>query len=648
MSDFKNKLYELQILINAEILDDSDKLSVGSICSIANIPAPEKMPLLMQYIDIIPDAWFNNLSDAFGVSKEWLAGERDEMPFFSERMSKVSSSNAMDILRNEHLSDVREFIVAFGTMRGILFAMIIRHTDDYCYEVYRHMYPFFSVDKIGVRFEVVEFYRFIKYALKIGKLRKQLYFCDEERFFQYYKGEIYPLGIKNEKSDADALDGIVNLTDDLVINDIDEIIYNQIINAVSLIRSELVTYESLYAQADWNAIISNNPELAKDDKERFEIYVKGVERTDERLTGIEAENIEDEPEDNDEPYDVNSIFINPKSISAYQVEHWINSHMLDLSPEYQRNLVWDTTRKSLLIESMMLNIPIPAFYLDEKEDGVKTVIDGMQRLSTIHSYFSGEFKLRGLQYLKMYNGCSFDELSAKYRSRLEETQLSMNILDARCPEDAKFDVFCRVNTGGMPLNAQEVRNALSSVSTRKLLKDMSKDSAFQKATLSRISDVRMGAQELCLRCLCIIDHFNWDEMKLVDFRGLKKTMDRMIVRLNSETENDMDIRLTSFHRTMEQCSMILGSKSFSRKDDPFKINKSITTAWAVCLTKMQIENAVIEQKAAILKDKYSQMLIEDIQFQDSISKSTASRKSIEYTICVIRNLIEESINDSQD
>ena len=102
------------------------------------------------------------------------------------------------------------------------------------------------------------------------------------------------------------------------------------------------------------------------------------------------------------------IRIDQKMFSLYQVCQWIEKGKLVLRPEFQRNFVWSLNKQSLLIESLMLKIPIPAFYFDEDETGCRTVIDGMQRLTTISRYLRGEFKLKGLQYLKDCEDKTFD------------------------------------------------------------------------------------------------------------------------------------------------------------------------------------------------------------------------------------------------
>lgn len=119
--------------------------------------------------------------------------------------------------------------------------------------------------------------------------------------------------------------------------------------------------------------------------------VRKAEVLTENDDGTEKET-EEEIEETEYPYRSEDIRIDQKMLSLFQVNRWISSDVLTIRPEFQRNFVWDIKRKSLLIESLMLKIPIPVFYLDEDEEGMKTVIDGMQRLSTIHDFLQDKFK----------------------------------------------------------------------------------------------------------------------------------------------------------------------------------------------------------------------------------------------------------------
>ena len=243
-------------------------------------------------------------------------------------------------------------------------------------------------------------------------------------------------------------------------------------------------------------------------KSEFEEYLKLSEKIELEYNGIEADDDNGNME-TDEPYEVENIRVAQKMITVFQIEHWIAQNNLDLSPEYQRNIVWDDERKSSLIESLLLRIPIPAFYLDENKQGNKSVIDGMQRLSAIHSFLNNEFCLKKMQYLSHLDKKFFRDLDIKFRARIEDTELAVNILDEKCPQMVKFDVFRRVNTGGLPLNFQEIRNIMALPKVRKLLKKMAECEEFLLATKGRVKDIRMGAQELCLRYLTILSAYDW-------------------------------------------------------------------------------------------------------------------------------------------
>lgn len=379
-------------------------------------------------------------------------------------------------------------------------------------------------------------------------------------------------------------------------------------------------------------------------------YLEQSEKAQIEYDGIEAdEDIESEKTEIDEPYDVQNIRVDQKMITIFQIEHWIvaeDGKRLNLSPDYQRNLVWDDERKSALIESLLLRIPIPAFYLDEDNEGNKNVIDGMQRLSTIHSFLNDEFPLKKMQYLSTCENKYFSDLESKLQARIEDTELTVNILDERCPQMVKFDVFRRVNTGGLPLNYQEIRNIMALPKVRALLKDMVECEEFQRATGYSVKDVRMGAQELCLRYLTIFTAYNWIEKDFDQYHGLLKMMDRMILVLNEVPEDVLDKQLQTFRQVMASCYDILGEYCFCKLGNR-KINKSLFTGWAVVLTNAHLSSVAINTDAERIRTAYKEQLREDTDFHTAITSSTGTRKNILKSISVIRELWEE-YNDQVD
>jgi len=220
-----------------------------------------------------------------------------------------------------------------------------------------------------------------------------------------------------------------------------------------------------------------------------------TEKASSEIIGVEYEDESDSDTDIvEKPYNPDDIRINHKFFSVSDIYRWMSADppKITIKPSFQRNLVWNVQKQSLLIESMLLRIPIPSFYFYEDEDEHKNVIDGLQRLSAIFRYVNGEFALSGLQYLEdKCNGKKFKDLEQKYMARIEDTQLSVNILDSRAPELVRFDVFTRINTGGIPLNRQEIRNVLASKATMELLSNMSKSEEFSSATHGAVKDIRM-------------------------------------------------------------------------------------------------------------------------------------------------------------
>ena len=369
-------------------------------------------------------------------------------------------------------------------------------------------------------------------------------------------------------------------------------------------------------------------------------YLEYSKRVEEEYLGTELE-IEESNDILDEmPYNVQDIRVDQKMITIYQIEHWMKTEVLNLSPEYQRNLVWDEKRKSALIESLLLRIPIPAFYLDEGADGIKSVIDGMQRLSTIHEFLNNEFALKNMQYLYSCEGMTFEQLDIKFRSRIEETMLAVNILDERCPQMVKFDVFRRVNTGGVPLNPQEIRNIMANSDTRALLKEMANSVEFCEATKNKVKDVRMGAQELCVRYLAILFHYDWEKREFRKYLGLLKMMDAVILILNRMTKQEQKQILKDFRRVMFQCQLILGEDSFTKLDNP-KINKSLFTSWAVALKFLNLDNNNLENNMKQIRKMYRRCLAEGSLFYDAVTSSTGTKKNVHFALETVRKILED-------
>lgn len=253
---------------------------------------------------------------------------------------------------------------------------------------------------------------------------------------------------------------------------------------------------------------------------------------EERLVQSKLSGVEDEQEDPDlDPFDPNQITINTKIVNVTDLMRRLEQQTIKLDPDFQRREVWDMERKCQLIESLLLKIPIPLFYVAADSSERWTVVDGLQRISAIRDFTLGKeyleykfkkneqygnskiplkgegFPLKGLSFCaeelegKRMIDLEHDEKLIKYYNRIVETNFTFVIIDPSTPEEVKFNVFKRINTGGMQLTSQEIRNALYGGPATHLLNDLSTTIEFKKATTYSVKDNRMEDKELILRFL---------------------------------------------------------------------------------------------------------------------------------------------------
>ena len=251
---------------------------------------------------------------------------------------------------------------------------------------------------------------------------------------------------------------------------------------------------------------------------------------------------------------------------------------LEVSPFYQRRARWDTARQSKLIESFLVNIPVPPVFLYEVELANYEIMDGQQRVSTILEYFDNMFALRGLEILKSLDGKRFHELPSEIQAGLRRRSLSAYILlkeSTSSPESAgllRRRVFERLNTGGIRLNAQELRNAVNAGPFNDMLVDLSRDPRFTRmwdipsyepdekispsAKLRRNSLFkRMGDVELVLRVFALLDPNNIRG-------GMRSTLDFAMREYSKSSEAELKELKEKFLSALELADVIGSSDVF--------------------------------------------------------------------------------------
>ncbi len=353
----------------------------------------------------------------------------------------------------------------------------------------------------------------------------------------------------------------------------------------------------LQLKNDKLTVLDKAIEFEEDIDQLKEILEEFLVQNDPQQFG--SEDTETEEKDDETPYDPDKIRVDTKNFSLHQIYDMIQRGDIDLTPDFQRNLVWDNQRKSRLIESILMRIPLPMFYFAQDDDGRISVVDGLQRLSTITEFMKNSFQLRKLEYLsekcegKVYTHKDPKKaIDAKYYRWFNMTQITVNVIDPSSPFKLKYDIFRRINTGGQPLNAQEIRNCLSSDDLRKALREMANLPSFKEATGYSIKDVRMEAQELALRFIMFYRKYSADKT-LNNYSGnIESELNALTEILSKDKKFDYSHYINLFDNAMKNAHHLFGRYSFRKckvehiNSRTYRqlINKALFVSWGVLLS----------------------------------------------------------------
>lgn len=394
-------------------------------------------------------------------------------------------------------------------------------------------------------------------------------------------------------------------------------------------------------------------EFGSTESEIGEAFIQALaERAIQETAGIEVTEEANDASPEPFPYDPEFIRVDTKPFNISLVYDMIKDGDINLSPDFQRQFVWtDIGARSRLIESIMLRIPLPVFYLAQDYAGHLQVVDGLQRLTVIKQFLDNELQLRDLEYLKDEEGKVFRHddpsrcIDQRFRKRIMQTQIMMNIIDPQTPADVKFDIFKRINQGGRPLNAQEIRNCMSSRQTRHLLHSLSRSPDFLEATCSSVGTVRMQDQEITLRFAA----FRLAELGLQSpYQGnMERFLDQTIETLNCNPDLFGQL-LPAFERSMRNSAYLFGAFAF-RKCSPHDLlagsrrrlmNNSLFTTWSVVLAERD-EDEVQTVEAGSFAVIVARELDRDASYYDSVSSGTNDRRRLLYAFEKARMLCAE-------
>lgn len=326
-----------------------------------------------------------------------------------------------------------------------------------------------------------------------------------------------------------------------------------------------------------------------------------------------------------------------------------------IDPEWQRKYVWKEKRASRLIESFLMDLPIPVVYLAATDTGNSEVIDGLQRLTSVFKYFANEYPLIGLEMRSDLNGKRFEDLSSTDQAKLEDATLQTLELPKHTRSDLRFLIFERLNTGGVKLNEMEIRNCLYRGSLNNLLKELAELDEFKSCVNQKNLGERMQDRWLALRFLAF-----YEKTYIKAKKGLKAFCNDFLETYKDAPEDKLKEFRKVFKHSMRACYTVFGDKAFRLRRASTKsvrggewaprINATVFQVLSVSMTEYDLGQ--ITRAADRIKEAYLDLLSTDSRWIECVGQSTGDPSKIEYSFKVWGELLHHAIgqevpNDTQ-
>jgi len=344
-------------------------------------------------------------------------------------------------------------------------------------------------------------------------------------------------------------------------------------------------------------------------------------------------------------YPLDSVFVRTEQRTVNEVVRRIRADRYDLSPDFQRTFLWPIEKQSRLIESCLMRLPLPVFYVAEGADGRIIVVDGLQRLTTFRRFLDNEFKLKfhrtdDGKAENALDGKLFKDLQVSLQERIEDTQLTLYILDANAPPQAKFDIFERVN-GGVPLTRQQMRNCLYNGQATRWLGSAANSEVFQNATGGSLNSKEMRDREAINR-FCAFRLRGWEHYPPGDMDGfLAETLRQM----NESSPEALEALRVAFDQSMRNNYELFKEhafrKSLAGRGDRARTILNIAL-FDVCSVHLAPFNdlQIAEYKTRLRRAVSG--LIDDPKFVQAITYSTNSRNQVRDRLSMMRDAVEEA------
>jgi hypothetical protein len=317
-----------------------------------------------------------------------------------------------------------------------------------------------------------------------------------------------------------------------------------------------------------------------------------------------------------------------------------------LDPDYQRNYVWDEKRSSLLIESILLNVPIPVIYVAEDDDGKWDVVDGLQRLNSLSRFFANEFKLKGLLVLSELNKSFYKDLNPKAARILRNGILRIILIFKESHPEIKYEIFMRLNRGAVKLTEQELRNCLYRGRFNDLLHDLRDTKIVQKMLGLSEPDNRMADAEVLLRHFTVRGGYDPATGKIATYSGnMKSSLNHYMAKMRNVATSEAEVLKREFLSDAAKVDDVFGANAYRRinSDGSFDDRPNRAIMDAVLTGVAPHSREAIRGKKTDIIELLKNLINDDKVFAEAITTRTSEKQRMEYRVHTfsrkLRNLI---------
>ena len=327
------------------------------------------------------------------------------------------------------------------------------------------------------------------------------------------------------------------------------------------------------------------------------------------------------------------VFTEKKDFPLSLIKEMFDEGDIIPQPDYQRDYVMDVKTASRLIESVLMNIPIPTVYLCEEIDGTFSIIDGQQRMTSFVKFLKNEFALKSLEELSELNGKKFSELDKSLQRTLKSCTLNSIILTKESKE-LKYEIFARLNQGSIRLKPQELRNCIYRGSLNNLLESLAKDNKHLETLFIDVNK-RKNYQEYILRFFALR---NFNEYS----SSMNKTMNNFMIKYQNADDTKINELKKLFNRTIDIIKQIFGNTAFCQYDKHNEkyINKFSGSVYdSIIVACSMFDNHDLIVHADEIRECIKNIKKNNTEYQDFTYAATGSKNRVVGRIMIIYDAI---------